>query len=94
MKPVRELLPNQSLPDPTAEEIIVYLKQRIPSYPFKPTIDNDFVEELVHDFGHLDILEQIKAFRWYYDNDPVAKVKNVRLSLRRWLGNARDRDRY
>jgi len=94
MKSVQELLPDHPSQDPTTEKILVYLKDRIPAYPFKPKIDNDFIDELVHDFGHLEILEEIKAFRWYYDNDPVAKVSNVRLSLRRWLGNARDRNRY
>ena len=94
MKPVADLIPEHTQPDPTATEILAYLEDRIPSYPFNPKIDNDIVNELVHDFGHLEILEEIKAFRWYYDNDPVAKVSNIRLSLRRWLRNARDRDRY
>ena len=94
MKPVADLIPDHIHPDSTATEILAYLKDRIPSYPFKPKIDNDFVDELVHDFGHLEILEEIKAFRWYYDPDPVKKVSNVRLSLRRWLGYARDRNRY
>jgi len=94
MKPVADLIPDHSQPDPTAIEILAYLKDRIPSYPFNPKIDNDFINELVHDFGHLEILEEIKAFRWYYDNNPVAKVSNIRLSLRRWLRNARDQNRY
>jgi hypothetical protein len=94
MKSVADLIPDQTHPNTIAAEILAYLKERIPSYPFKPKIDNDFVDELVHDFGYLEILDEIKAFRWYYDNDPVAKVSNVRLSLRRWLRNARDRTRY
>lgn len=93
MKPVADLIPDQTQTNPIAVEILDYLKEKIPSYPFKPTIDNDFVDELVHDFQHLEILDEIKAFRWYYDNDPVAKVSNVRLSLRRWLSNAHDRYR-
>ncbi len=94
MKPVADLIPDQKHSGHKTTEILAYLKDRIPSYPYNPKIDNDFVHELVHDFGHLEILEEIKAFRWYYDNDPVKKVSNVRLSLRRWLGNARDRYRY
>lgn len=94
MKSVADFIPDQTQPNPIAVEILAYLKEKIPSYPFKPTIDNDFVDELVHDFRHLEILEEIKAFRWYYDNDPVKKVSNVRLSLRRWLGNAHDQYRY
>ena len=94
MKSVQDLLPHQTLPDPTAEEILATLKERIPFYPFRLDIDADFVNELVNDFGHLGTLEEIKAIRWYYDDDPVVKVSNVRLSIRRWLGNARDRNRY
>jgi hypothetical protein len=25
---------------------------------------------------------------WYYDNAPLARVKNVRVALRRWIANA------
>jgi hypothetical protein len=79
--------------DPQTIHIIDYLEHCLPGYPYNAKIDNDFVRELIHDFGSVDLLEEIKAFRWYYDNDPVAKVKNVRLSLRRWIANAFDRDR-
>ena len=42
----------------------------------------------IGDLCGLDILEEIKSFRWYYDNAPLARVKNVRLALRRWIANA------
>ena len=71
-----------------AEDILHYLQHHIPAYPFDPKVDRDFVDELLQDFERLDILEHIKAFRWYYDNQPVAKLSNVRLGLRRWLTKA------
>ncbi len=69
-------------------------KVRIPSYPFNPKIDYGFIDEPVHAFGHLEILEKIRALRWYYDNDTVERASNVHLSLRRWLGYAGDRSHY
>ena len=96
MKPVTDLLPHATFTDPKpgCSEVLAYLKDRIPSYPFNPKIDNDFVDELVDDFANIDIIDELKAFRWYYDNEPVAKVSNVRLSIRRWIANAKDRYRY
>ena len=70
--------------------IHAYLK-RIPGYAFDPEIDGDFVQELLEDFGVLDVLGEIKAFRWYHDNRPAEKVRHVRLSLRRWLAGTLDR---
>lgn len=74
-----------------AENILNYLQSRMPAYPFDDGIDPDFVEELVEDFRGIDILEETKAFRWYYDNDPASRCRNLRLSLRRWLARARAR---
>ena len=39
----------------------------------------------------MDILEEIKTFRWYYDNEPVQRFKNIRVALRRWLARAHNR---
>jgi hypothetical protein len=69
-------------------QILDYLQNRIPEYPFDPILDPDFVDELIQDFHDLDILEETKAFRWYYNNRPTARFKNVRLGLRRWIVNA------
>jgi hypothetical protein len=70
------------------DNILAYLKDQIPAYPFDPKLDAEFVQELIADFGHLDILEQTKTFRWYYNNQPATRFKNVRVGLRRWLTNA------
>ena len=68
----------------STQALIEYL-QRIPGYDFDLQIDRDFVQELLEDFAALDVLEEVKAFRWYHDNRPAEKVNHVRLGLRRWL---------
>jgi hypothetical protein len=70
------------------EQILDYLQSRMPAYPFNSALDAEFVDELVHDFQDIDVLEETKAFRWYYDNRPADRFKNVRLGLRRWIVNA------
>jgi len=70
------------------EDLLAYLRQ-LPSYPFDPEVDSAFVKELVDDFPNIDILEETKAFRWYYDNKPAARMKQVRVGLRRWILRAR-----
>lgn len=78
-------------PDDTTAHILDYLEQHLPAYPFRRHVDRPFVEELVTDFPQVDLLEQIKAFRWYYDNEPFARLRQPRLALRRWLVNAKPR---
>lgn len=68
--------------------ILTYLEQQLPGYPFDPQLDPLFVAELAADFPQVDLLEEIKTFRWYYDNAPLARVKNIRVALRRWVANA------
>jgi hypothetical protein len=70
------------------EPILDYLRNRIPAYPFDPKLDEDFVHELIEDFHHLDILEETKTFRWYHNNRPTDRFKNVRVGLRRWIANS------
>ncbi len=73
------------------QQILDYLQERLPHYPFHPDLDPDFVQELTGDFEDVDILEEIKTFRWYYDNAPVQRFKNIRVALRRWLARAHNR---
>lgn len=70
-----------------ARRVLVYLDTRLPGYPFNYSIDRPFVEELLEDFPSIDILEEIKAWRWYHDNSP-APSSNLRLAIRRWIGNS------
>lgn len=76
-----------------AQEILDYLQSNLPGYPFDPAVDEDFVDELLDDFYGLDVLEEIKAFRWYRNNRSVSHLTSVRLSLRRWIANKPQRNR-
>lgn len=75
---------------PDFDNLMGYLKC-LPAYPFDDTVDTDFVAELLEDFPGVDVLDQVKAFRWYHDGDPAAHNKNLRLAIRRWLAKARTR---
>jgi hypothetical protein len=74
------------------DALLSYLQHKMPAYPFDPKIDPDFVDELVVDFaGEVDVLEETKSFRWYYSNEPATRMRSMRLGLRRWIANARNR---
>jgi hypothetical protein len=92
MKRVGDLLPSNlerpSNDDPQVEAILAYLECQLPGFPFDSTIDAPFVHELVTDFPYVDILEQLKAFRWYHDNQPLTHAKKPRLKIRRWIAGA------
>ena len=75
----------------SCQKILDYLHHQMPEYPFQPDLDQDFVQEMANDFDEVDILEEIKAFRWYYDNDPAGKVSNFRTAIRRWVNKAYSR---
>ena len=75
---------------PQARDVLDYLLRQLPGYPFDPDVDQPFVRELHNDFPHLDLLEQIKRFRWYHDNQPPLEHR-PRLALRRWIAGARVR---
>ena len=79
--------------DNSPDQILAYLQELLPGYPYRADLDAAFIGELAADFPNVDILEEIKSFRWYYDNAPLARVKNIRVALRRWIANA-DGHRY
>ena len=64
-----------------------YLEYQILNYPFERELDELFVAELLADFPDVDLLEEIKTFRWHYDSNPVARVANPRSALRRWVAS-------
>ncbi len=76
--------------DPNIQRILDYLQHHLPGYPFLTPTDTLFVEELQRDFPHLDILEEIKTFRWYFDDDLSSKKRTHRASLRRWIARSKD----
>lgn len=70
------------------QPILAYLQVQMPAYPFDPELDEAFVQELIDDFADLDILEETKTFRWYYNNCPAVRMKNLRAGLRRWIARS------
>ncbi len=78
-------------PSTEVQAVLAYLQHRLPAYPFDAKTDKDFVEELVADFGGIDVLEEIKSFRWFNDSQPVSHLRSVRLSLRRWIAKSNKR---
>ena len=78
-------------PSHKVQAVLSYLQHRLPAYPFDPKIDQDFVEELVEDFGGVDVLDEIKSFRWFNDSKPVSNLRSVRLALRRWIAKSKNR---
>lgn len=69
------------------DSVLTYL-ERLPGYPFDLEVDADFVDELLLDFPGIDILEQVKTFRWHHGGRPDRHFKSIRPALRRWLASA------
>jgi hypothetical protein len=80
-------------PDSPVMRILRYLAHDLPGFRFEHRLDVLFVAELLADFPETDVLEEIKTFRWYYDNQPFSGVKNQRVVIRRWVARAA-RSRY
>ena len=78
--------------DPAVADVLIYLREKLPGYPFQLALDTLFVRELLEDFPDIDVLEEVKTFRWYYDHE-LAK-KNHRASIRRWMTNTKPRRRW
>lgn len=89
--PASTALPDREL---TLSTILDYLERHLPGYGFVRSVDSLFVKELLEDFPSVDLLEEIKTYRWYYDNQPLSRMKNQRAMLRRWIAKARPRPRW
>lgn len=61
----------------------------VPGYPFSEETDRPLVAELMRDFPEVDLIDQIKAWRWYRVDNP-SRLKNPRGALRRWMLRARE----
>jgi hypothetical protein len=61
----------------------------IPGYQVCEPVDRALLEELMRDFPEIDLLEQLKAWRWYRADNPTT-LKNPRSALRRWMMRARE----
>ena len=51
--------------DNSPDKILAYLQEQLPGYPYRADLDAAFIGELAADFPDVDILEEIKSFRWY-----------------------------
>ncbi len=78
--------------DPAVADVLIYLREKLPGYPFQLSLDTLFVHELLEDFPDVDVLEEVKTYRWYYDRE-LGK-KNHRASIRRWMANTKSRGRW
>ena len=76
--------------DHRVTDVVDYLQHGFPAYPFNRKLDTAFILELAADFERVDLLEQTKTFRWYYDDD-LSRVGNPRAALRRWMARAHER---
>jgi hypothetical protein len=61
----------------------------VPGYPFDEDHDRPLLAELMSDFSDIDLIDQIKAWRWYRVDNP-ARLKTPRGALRRWMLRARE----
>ena len=75
--------------EPGYEDQLLECLASISDYPFAEETDRPLAAELMRDFSDVDLLEQVKAWRWYRIDNP-SKLKNPRGALRRWMIRARE----
>jgi hypothetical protein len=61
-----------------------YLEHQVPDYPFDRRLDGALITELMTSFPNLDVLEEMKTFRWSH-REPVTRMANPRATLREWI---------
>ncbi len=71
------------------EEQLLECLANITDFPFDEDVDRPLIAEIMRDFPDVDILEQIRAWRWYRIDNPGI-LKNPRGALRRWMLKARE----
>jgi len=92
VNPMTQLSQSSFPLEPRVSNVLDYLQHQFSNYPFNPRLDTDFIVELSGDFQGLNLLEQIKTFRWYYDDD-LSNLGNPRAALRRWMARTWVRSR-
>lgn len=85
---VAKIYEERSWGDETTRATLEYLEHQVPGYPFARKLDCEFIVELMADFPEVDILEEVKTFRWHYAGQPVSQFTNPRSALRRWLAGS------
>ena len=67
-------------------EALDYLEHQVPDYPFDRGLDRELITELITSYPNLDLLEEVKTFRWCSRRrEPLRPTENPRDSLRQWL---------
>jgi len=88
MNRVNELAKLYPFDDDYQEQLLEGLAG-ITDYPFDERVDRPLLAELMGDFPDIDLVEQLKAWRWYRVDNPTT-LKNPRGALRRWMMKARE----
>lgn len=86
----RDKLSLKPLPAPVdqLDEIRIYLQQWFPDFNYRKR-DDLFFAALKAEYGSVDLLREIKSFHaWCLDRNDDNDL-NYRLTLRKWLSNAR-----
>jgi hypothetical protein len=65
-----------------------YLEHQVPNYPFDRELDGRLMAELVTSFPRLDLLEEVKTFRWCTSRESLTRTPDARATLRRWILNS------
>ena len=82
---VAKIYEERSWGDEATRATLEYLEHHVSGYPFDRKLDCEFIVELMADFPEVDILEEVKTFRWHYEGQPVSQFTSPRSALRRWL---------
>ncbi|MEE9264823.1 MAG: PilZ domain-containing protein [Vicinamibacteria bacterium] len=85
---VSRIYEERSWTDDAMKDILNYLGHQIPDYPFDRSLDCEFITELMADFPGLDVLEEVKTFRWHSHSEPFSQMGNQRAELRRWIAGS------
>ena len=72
----------------TEEREILSVLKSIELYPFDFEKDLQFIRDLATDYPSLDLLYQVKKWRDYKRDKPLAKKSSPRAQLRNWMNKA------
>jgi len=86
-------------PDPNAldpplsdyERAVLHELKQVKGYPFDITKDFELLRAVMVDFPSIDLLSEVKAWRTYKLDRPIAAKSNPRLQLRNWCRIAAER---
>ena len=69
-------------------QILLDLLDKIDGYPYDPAKDLSFLTDLLAEFPHVNLHEELIRFRlWLSETPPYPRLR-YRLLLRKWIQNA------